>query len=184
MKKTIFILLTALFAIGTMQADEQNRYMVIQKTNGETVKILTTDVANVTFEVDETPVIPEDPDVPTTVEEAKAMLVGYWEAPYAHIEQDFEKLCLIIVEDLQGLICYKVSNNVTDEYLEPYAGKYVTFGESGPVIVDPTNPTTASLSSAETIKEIRRNSFIMSSEEIGDLFFERVEPFEYEFLED
>lgn len=182
MKKTIFILLTALLAIGTMQADEQNRYMVIQKTNGEIVKILTTDVANVTFEMDETPVIPDDPDVPATVEEAKAMLVGYWEAPFN--DPDFERLCLIIDEDLEGLFCYKVQNNVTDEYLEPYAGKYATFGESGPVIVDPTNPTMASLNGVETINEIRRNSFILSSEDMGDFSFERVEPFEYEFLED
>ena len=51
-------------------------------------------------------------------------------------------------------------------------------------ITDPTNPTMASLNGVETIKEIRRNSFILSSEDMGDFSFERVEPFEYEFLED
>ncbi len=150
--------------------------------NGETVKILTADVANVTFEVEEAPVDPVDPDVPTTIEEAQAMLVGYWEASY--VEDDFEKVCLIIDENLEVLLCYKVQNNVTDEYFEPFAGKYISFGESGSVTIDPTNPTMTSINSVVTLKEIKRNSFVMVDEEMGVLYFERVEPFEYEFVED
>lgn len=179
MKKTILILLTALLAIGTMQADELTRYMVIQKTNGQTVKIKTADVENVTFEEIAGPV------TPTTVAEAEAMLVGYWETPF-NLFAEFDRMVLIIDENLDILACYRISDSATEEMFKPYVGQYVLMGELGQIVVNSENPTTATITDGSDevnypVSDIVLDSFHAVIQGL-DFNFERIEPFEYVVL--
>ena len=116
----------ALLVIGAAQAQNQVRKMFIHKNNGQIVKIKAADIQEVTF---------EEVAVPTTVEEAKAMLVGYWKwnlsAQVVHeetmsIDNDVESIYWVVTEDLKAYFVFKFADLDTDENLAEYAGKYVT----------------------------------------------------------
>jgi len=194
MKKIICMLAMALLAIGAAQAQEQVRKMVIQKTNGQVMKCKTAEIETVTF---------EEVAVPTTVEEAEAMLVGYWKCnnPFlSFVLEDinyFESTAfLIVTEDLEILLGYKTVDYLPNEY----AGKILVYESLGnDIIVNSDDPTMGDFfrydydteGTALSFMNLDQNSFDAHFESyvedgptyIQDGTFYRVEPFEYIIVE-
>ena len=200
MKKIISVLAMALLVIGAAQAQNQVRKMVVRTTDGEVVKYKTANVEEVTF---------EEATVPTTVEEAETMLVGYWKCnniflgaiyneEYGDEEygEVFVNTYFVITEGHDVYLVCKVS----DSY--PYnAGKFIVlynFGDN--IIVNSEDPTAGYLYLDEhetwgnslPFKNLEQDSFEASYKtwqvdeynEKLDGTFTRVEPFEYIFMED
>ena len=181
MKKIICMLAMALLAIGAAQAQNQVRKMVIQKTNGQVMKCKTAEIETVTF---------EEVAVPTTVEEAEAMLVGYWKwsmSPqelYAGYPDGFESFYFVVTEEHKTYWVLKIADSVTDESIAPYAGKYVVFGEeAGSISVNSEDPTTGNvLDDIFLFNNLDQNSFDAHVDDDGiklDFTCSRVEPFEF-----
>ena len=172
MKKIISVLAMALLVIGAAQAHNQVRIMVVRTTDGEVTKFKTADIEDVTF---------EEVVIPTTVEEAKAMLVGYWRwcIPIED-DEDVEGVYYIIKEDLKALYCFKVKDSVTDEELAPYAGKYVAYEIGVVTFPSEEDPTTFYL--GEEYNEgtnLHLNSFDFYNGSGDPDPCIRVDPFEY-----
>ena len=186
MKKIISVLAMALLVIGAAQAQNQVRKMVVRTTYGNVVKYDTKYVEDVTFEIIDLP------NVPTTVEEAETMLVGFWKWDLSHdniiweVFPDIDAFYIIITMDLKFYIAAKVADSATDEYAE-YAGKYIAMS-SGNVIVNSENPTTGELeypgSSSDYFNNLEQNSFVLNSDDLqASASCHRVEPFEYILME-
>ena len=173
MKKIISVLAMALLVIGAAQAQNQVRNMVIRQNDGQKLRFNTANIEEVTF---------EEVAVPTTVEEAEAMLVGYWRVCFDFGSMyDIEGLYMVITEDLTVYSVYKIANTVSDEDYAEYAGKYLATDDDI-VIVNSEDPTMATFSHWATfIKNLQENSFIEAEEDDESNYFmyERVEPFEY-----
>ena len=175
MKKIISVLAMALLVIGAAQAQNQVRNMVIRQNDGQALRFNTANIEEVTF---------EEVAVPTTVEGAEAMLVGYWRACFdfgSMYDYDIEGLYMVITEDLTVYSVYKIANTVSDEDYAEYAGKYLATDDDI-VIVNSEDPTMATFSHWATfIKNLQENSFIEVDEDDESIYFlyERVEPFEY-----
>ena len=180
MKKIISVLAMALLVIGAAQAQNQTKRMVIHLNDGQVVKYNTEYVEDVTFEIIDLP------NVPTTIEEAKAMLVGYWKVNSPSNEDEIEGGYFIITEDLEVLLCMKIKDSATGYYAE-YAGKYVVFGSFGEVIFpNEEDPTTFYLGSQWYFgTNLHIDSFDYNQDNGGIYTFPcvRVEPFEYIFRE-
>ena len=170
----------ALLVIGAAQAQNQVRKMFIHKNNGQIVKIKAADIQEVTF---------EEVAVPTPVEEAKAMLVGYWKwnlsAQVVHeetmsIDNDVESIYWVVTEDLKAYFVFKFADLDTDENLAEYAGKYVTVFDYL-VIVNSEDPTTGVFDfygdSSITYINLDDNGFDLSADILLNCF--RVAPIEY-----
>ena len=190
MKKIICMLAMALLAIGAAQAREQVRKMVVRQNDGQEMRFKTADIEEVTFET---------VAVPTTVEEAEAMLVGYWKCnnPFLSfvLGEDinyFESTAfLIVTEDLEILLGYKAVDYLPNEY----AGKILVFGSFGnEIIVNSDDPTMGDFfrndydeGAALSFMNLDQNSFDAHFESyvedgptsIQDGTFYRVEPFEF-----
>jgi len=172
MKKIISVLAMALLVIGAAQAQNQVRNMVIRQNDGQALRFNTANIEEVTF---------EEVAVPTTVEEAEAMLVGYWRVCFDFGSYDIEGLYMVITEDLTVYSVYKIANTVSDEDYADYAGKYLATDDDI-VIVNSEDPTMATFSHWATfIKNLQENSFIEVDgyDESNYFIYERVEPFEY-----
>ena len=168
----------ALLVIGAAQAQNQVRNMVIRQNDGQALRFNTANIEEVTF---------EEVAVPTTVEEAEAMLVGYWRVCFDFGSMyDIEGLYMVITEDLTVYSVYKIANTASDEDYAEYAGKYLATDDDI-VIVNSEDPTMATFSHWATfIKNLQENSFIEVDEDDESNYFmyERVEPFEYIIPED
>lgn len=176
MKKIISVLAMALLVIGAAQAQNQVRKMFVRTTDGKIVKIKVADIEDVTFGMDV-----DLPDVPTTIDEAKAMLVGYWRW-WIPIEddEDVEGVYYIIKEDLKALYCFKVKDSVTGYYAE-YAGKYVAYEIGVVTFPSEEDPTTFYLGeeyNEGTNLHLNSFDFYNGSGEYPDPCI-RVDPFEY-----
>ncbi len=180
MKKIISVLAMALLVIGAAQAQNQVRKMVVHKNDGKIVKIKAADIEEVTF---------EEVAVPTTVEEAKAMLVGYWkwnlstqevQEGTSSFDNDIESIYWVVTEDLKAYLVLKFADLDTDGYLVEYAGKYITTDDYV-VIVNSEDPTTGVFDfygdSSITYVNLDDNGFDLSADILLNCF--RVEPFEY-----
>lgn len=183
MKKIISVLAMALLVIGAAQAQEQARYMFIQKTNGQQVRIPTEEIQDVTFKMLDVP------SVPTTVEEAQAMIIGYWKfiMPSAAM-YPFEGLYIVITEDFKAFQVFKVPVDVPEEeeWLAPYADKYISFDSTGLVFFSEL-PTTIWFSSwgGFYINNLHMNGFDLYDDNSSYLYScERVAPFEYIMIEE
>ena len=176
MKKIICMLAMALLAIGAAQAQNQVRKMVVRQNDGQEMRFKTADIEEVTFET---------VAVPTTVEEAEAMLVGYWKMSVNpqdfEYPVDIEGVYWVITEDLKVYLVLKFAESVTfEEYVE-YAGKYVAESYPGDVIVNSEDPTTGELFGL-FFNNLDQNSFDVHLDDDGiklDFTIYRVEPFEY-----
>ena len=140
MKKIICMLAMALLVIGAAQAQEQVGRMVVRMNDGKMKIFRTADIEEVTFKTTATS--------PSTVEEAKAMLVGYWkwefnESPQESMDSDIEALYYVVTEDYKSYFVFKFAETATDEEHADLAGKYVVEPSfSGEVIVNSEDPTT------------------------------------------
>jgi hypothetical protein len=114
MKKIISVLAMALLVIGAAQAQEQVRRMVVRQNNGQVLRFNTANIEEVTF---------EEVAVPTTVEEAKAMMVGYWkwnlstqevQEAMLSIDNDIESIYWVVTEDLKAYNVLKFADLDTD----------------------------------------------------------------------
>lgn len=182
MKKIISVLAMALLVIGAAQAQEQVRKMFVQLKNGQVVRYNTEDIEDVTFKMDNAL-----PDVPTTIEEAKAMIVGYWKWNIP-IDEDvvFEGTYFIITEDLEILYCLKAKDSVTNEdgEISPYAGKYVVLYKWGEVTFPSEDPTTFIFGDEWHVgTNLQSDSFIIFDSTVAHPCV-RVKPFEYIIPED
>lgn len=181
MKKIISVLAMALLVIGAAQAQDQTKKMVVQLKNGQIVEFNTENVEDVTFK------IVDLPEIPTTIEEAKAMLVGYWKMDLPVEEYNaeiFEGVYLVITEDLDCLLGGKVKDTFTDEdgEISPYAGKYVVTSQWGKVIFpSEEDPTFFYVGGEWTFgTNLQLNSFDINFSDSGTAYpCVRVEPFEY-----
>ena len=185
MKKIILMLAMVSLAFGVVAQtnNEQIRMMVVQKTNGQQLRIPTEEIQDVTFEMVDVPTIP------TTVEEAKAMVVGYWkmDVPVGEYNAEiFEGLYIVITEDLEALLCGKFKDSVTDEEYAQYAGKYVCAGSYGEVTFpSEEDPTTFYVEDWLTGINLQLDSFVLTDDEEEITYTcVRVEPFEYVMPED
>ena len=173
----------ALLVIGAAQAQDQVRKMFVHMNDGSIVKIKAADIQEVTFEMDDAL-----PDVPTTIEEAKAILVGYWKDCSLNEEEDedLEGGYYIITEDLKVLICYKFKDSVTDEDFAQYAGKYVAIERGEVEFPNEEDPTTFYLGDGGwTVgTNLQRDSFYFHQSEYYEYLCVRVEPFEYIMMGD
>ena len=183
MKKMISVLAMTLLVIGAAQAQDVTKRMVVQLKNGQVVKYNTENIEDVTFEIID---LSDLPDVPTTIEEAKAILYdSYWKIDDPDYVSDlFEDIYIVITEDLKALWCLKVKDSVTDEDLAPYAGKYVVAIDLGEVsFPSEEDPTTFSLSDWLTGTNLQLYSFDLTNDDGVDTVITtpcvRVEPFEY-----
>jgi hypothetical protein len=126
MKKMISVLAMALLVIGAAQAQDQEqvRKMFIHMNDGSVLKIETADIQEVTYEMDSAL-----PDVPTTIEEAKDILLGScWKLNGQFTEEfyeNFEGAYISIGNDPLVLYWVKVKDSPTDVEYAPYAGKYL-----------------------------------------------------------
>jgi len=202
MKKIISVLAMALLVIGAAQAQEQKQVkkMVVQLNDDQVVKYNTENVKDVTFEITTI-------TVPTTIEEAKAMLVGYWKNNsgffnLATDDENIEGLYFVITEDLKILFCYKFKDSVTDEDYAPCAGKYVEWGfgdfDHGEITFTSEDPITFNFFSNmfDTLDDsscvgtdLQEDSFVITidipnMEYSETATIERVEPFEFTKWED
>lgn len=183
MKKIICMLAMALLTIGAAQAQEGVRKMVVRQNDGKVLRIQTANIEEVTFE--------EASPVPTTVEEAEAMLVGYWKWSLSPQEFEFpdwaEASYFVITEELKVYWVFKVADSVPDEDYTEYAGKYVVYGDSyGDVIVNSVHPTSGTIFGDFYFKNLDQNCFdayIITEDGfinvITDFTCSRVKPFEY-----
>ena len=173
MKKIISVLAMALLVIGAAQAQNQVRKMVVHKNDGQVVKYNTEYVEDVTFEIIDLP------NVPTTIDQAKAMLVGYWKFNMPLDEDDIESVYFVITEDLKVSYCWKLKDSVPDE---EYAGKYVA-GEFGEITFpNEEDPTTFSLGSQwyfGTNLQIDSFDYNIDDGDISTFPCVRVKPFKY-----
>ncbi len=170
MKKIISVLAMALLVIGAAQAQEQVRKMFIHMNDGQIVKIKAANIQEVTFEMDV-----DLPDVPTTIDEAKAMLVGYWSVLFPFDDDEIEGAYFIITEDLKVLECYKFNDSFPDE---EYAGKYIASDIGEITFPNEEDPTTFYLGEEYEGTNLHLNSFYFDSYPCI-----RVEPFEYILLD-
>ena len=113
MKKIISVLAMALLVIGAAQAQEQVRKMIVRTDDGQVVKFKTANIEEVTF---------EEVAAPTTVEDAKAMLVGYWKCNNLFIGSEIdedgvytESAFLIVTEDLTVYYACKFADYIPDD---------------------------------------------------------------------
>lgn len=176
MKKIISVLAMALLVIGAAQAQDQVRKMFVHMNDGSIIKIKAADIQEVTFEMDALP------DVPTTIEEAKAMLVGFWKINSGETDDYYESAYFIFTENLEALFCAKFKDSVTDEVFAPYAGKYVVLGSFGEVIFPSEDPTTFYIGDEWNVgTNLQSDSFDYSQygSDIVTYPCVRVEPFEY-----
>lgn len=188
MKKIICMLAMALLVIGAAQAQIQVRKMVVRQNDGQVLRFNTANIEEVTF---------EEVAVPTTVEEAKAMMVGYWkwnlstqevQEAMLSIDNDIESIYWVVTEDLKAYNVLKFADLDTDGYYAEYAGKYVSLIEHVAVIFNSEDPTTGVFdfygAFSITYKNLNYNGFDLSVD--GDSLVNcfRVEPFEYIMLED
>ena len=167
----------ALLVIGAAQAQNQVRRMVVQLKNGQVVKFNTENVEDVTFETSDLP------DVPTTIDQAKAMLVGYWRInlPYQY-DENIESDNFIITEDLKVLYCLKVKDSCTDEFFAEYAGKYIVTVVLGDVVFTSEDPIMFYLGDDYySCTNLQIDSFELISSD-ANYPCVRVEPFEYEYF--
>ena len=195
MKKIISVLAMALLVIGAAQAQNQVRKMVVRTTDGEVVKYNTENVEDVTFEL-------VSYSIPTTVEEAETMLVGYWKGDLELFDEVYmtegslpsfvKGIYFAITEDLKVYIVFKIADTVTDNDWATYAGKYVVFddyyvtvnSEDPTMVITPEGPG-QDMNAYTHISNLTENSF-----EYHTMWntlavpFERVEPFEYIFMND
>ena len=154
--------------------------MVVRTANGEVTKFKTANIEEVTFEMDV-----DLPDVPTTIEEAKAMLVGYWVwIAKIYDDDNVEGYFFVVTEDFRFLLGGKVKDSVTDGSMAPYAGKYVAFELGEVTFPNEEDPTTFYLGYAYySCTNLQIDSFELISSD-ANYPCVRVEPFEYIFLED
>ena len=181
MKKIISVLAMALLVIGAAQAQNQVRKMVVHKNDGQVVKYNTEYVEDVTFEIIDLP------NVPTTIDQAKAMLEGYWKMNIPideEEEEDIESAYVVITEGLKAFWCTKFKDSVTDGSMAPYAGKYVAFELGEVTFPNEEDPTTFYLGYAYySCTNLQIDSFELISSD-ANYPCVRVEPFEYIFMED
>ena len=155
--------------------------MFVRTTNGNIVKIKVADIEDVTFGMDV-----DLPIVPTTIDQAKEMLVGYW-VWLAPIYDDFiEAYYFIITEDYQFKQCikFKYSNTLEEyegyeEYVQ-YAGKYIA--GTGVDITFPSEDPTTFYCGEEWYEgtNLQLSVFYFNDGSIGNAIpCVRVEPFEY-----
>jgi len=138
MKKIISVLAMALLVIGAAQAQEQVRKMTVHMNNGTVAKYNASDIQEVTFEMGD-----NIPDVPTTIEEAQAILYGScWKLNGQFNDEfyeNFEGAYISIGNDPLVLYWVKIKDSPTDVEYAPYAGKYLVILSLGlPTIVAPT----------------------------------------------
>lgn len=172
MKKIICMLAMALLAIGAAQAQNQVRKMVVRTDDGQLVKFKTANTEEVTFEEDA---------VPTTVDEAKAMLVGYWKCNDLFLGYYFMEVydyyCsfegtsyFIVTEDHEVFLAFKIVDPCPFESFAEYAGKIVAVFQlaGGDITVNSEDPTTGDFIRDEwseferqtmTFKNLDQNSF-------------------------
>jgi hypothetical protein len=176
MKKIISVLAMALLVIGAAQAQNQVRKMVVHKKDGQVVKYNTEYVEDVTFEIIDLP------NVPTTIDQAKAMLEGYWKMNIPiDEEEDIESAYVVITEDLKAFLCAKFKDSFTDE---EYAGKYIVTVVLGDVVFTSEDPIMFYLGDDYySCTNLQIDSFELISSD-ANYPCVRVEPFEYIFLED
>lgn len=175
MKKIISVLAMALLVIGAAQAQEQTKRMAIHLNNGQVVRYNTEYVEDVTFEIIDLP------NVPTTIDQAKAMLVGYWKINMPLDEDDIESVYFVITEDLKVSYCWKLKDSATGYYAE-YAGKYIAFTFGEITFPNEEDPTTFYLGSQWYFgTNLQIDSFDYNIDDGGIYTFPcvRVEPFEY-----
>ena len=173
----------ALLVIGAAQAQNQVRKMVVHKNDGQVVKYNTEYVEDVTFEIIDLP------NVPTTIDQAKAMLESYWKINMPldedEDEGDIESAYYVITGDLKVSLCWKLKDSATGYYAE-YAGKYVVFGSSDEVTFpSEEDPTTFYLGSQWYFgTNLQIDSFDYNIDDGGIYTCPcvRVEPFEYILL--
>ena len=178
MKKIISVLAMALLVIGAAQAQEQVRRMVVHKKDGQVVKFNTENVEDVTFETSDLP------DVPTTIDQAKAMLEGYWKMniPIDEEEEDIESSYVVITEDLKAFLCVKFKDSGTDEFFAEYAGKYIVTVVLGDVVFTSEDPIMFYLGEDYySCTNLQIDSFELISSD-ANYPCVRVEPFEYEYF--
>lgn len=177
MKKIISVLAMALLVIAAAQAQEQTRRMVVHLNNGQVVRYNTENVEDVTFEISDLP------DVPTTIDQAKAMLVGYWRINSPDYDDvNFERFYYIITEDLEILDCIKIKDSGTDEFFAEYAGKYVVTNVSDYLVFPSDDPTVFYLGDEYSYcTNLQIDSFELISSD-ANYPCVRVEPFEYEYF--
>ena len=181
MKKIILMLAMVSLAFGVVAQtnNEQIRMMVVQKTNGQQLRIPTEEIQDVTFEMVDVPTIP------TTVEEAKAILAGsYWKMDVPVGEDNaemFEGYYLVITEDLDCLLCLKVQDTATLENgeIHPFAGKYVLFRQLGEVSFPSEEDPTTFYGDEWTGTNLKIDSFEFTDDDDITYPCVRVEPFEY-----
>ena len=188
MKKIICMLAMALLVIGAAQAQNQVRKMVVRQNDGQVVKFKTANIEEVTF---------EEVAIPTTVEEAEAMLVGYWKCSlspqeiFPELPDDIEGVYWVVTEDLESYTVFKIADSVSDEDFILYAGMYLADDYGGDLIVNSEDPTTGKLGLFFVVpiffKNLEENCFdgYMDIDDIKlDFTCSRVEPFEYILIED
>ena len=199
MKKIICMLAMALLVIGAAQAQEGVGKMVVRMNDGKVKIFRTADIEEVTFKTTATS--------PSTVEEAKAMLVGYWKCNDHFLddpEEYTESTYIIVTENFEVLLAFKFADNIPDDkWYAEYAGKIVLswiFGDD--IIIDSEDPTTGYFWREEwseferqslSFKNLQDDSFDAQWEDYMnfeddypynhdikiDGTFYRVEPFEY-----
>ena len=183
MKKIISVLAMVLLVIGAAQAQNVTKRMVIQFKDGQVVKYNTENIEDVTFEIID---LSNLPDVPTTIEEAKAILAdSYWkiDAPLDEYSAEiFEGYYIVITDNLEASLCYKFKDSVTDEDYALFAGKYIA--ESFVEVTFPSDdPTTFYLGEWTVGTNLQLYSFDYNNDDIT-YHCVRVEPFEYVMLGD
>jgi hypothetical protein len=197
MKKIISVLAMALLVIAAAQAQEQVRKMIVRTDDGQVVKFKTANIEEVTF---------EEVAAPTTVEDAKAMLVGYWKCNDLFIGSEVdedgvytESAFLIVTEDLTVYYACKFADYIPDDiWYAEYAGKIVVMWPfDTDIIVNSADPTTGYLYLNDhenwgywlSFKNLEDDSFDAQWRSWDDDYhvqvdgtFNRVEPFEYIFF--
>ena len=142
----ISVLAMSLLVIGAAQAQEQDqvRKMFVHMNDGRIMKFKVADIQDVTFEMDNSL-----SDVPTTIEEAKDILLGsYWKIDMPlEDNEDIDGAYITIGNDPLVLYWVKVKDSCTNELFAPYAGKIVLLSNLGFILL-PT-PTVFNIISNE-----------------------------------